>query len=78
MVGTVDITHHKKYLESECWKCGESPTGAHHWLEHDNVWICKYCCDVRKWPMSFGAAIREQGATEFILLISNKEGGVYG
>lgn len=43
---------YKKYLVSDTWKCGRSPTGAHHWIvDHEGsglFGLCKYCGEWRK------------------------------
>lgn len=43
----------KEYVKSGRWKCAESPTGAHHWVEKEKgattgLFICKYCLDVKR------------------------------
>lgn len=52
---------YKQYLESDTWKCGESPTGAHHWIARgghsEGIFVCKYCMDVRKLPTAFSQAM---------------------
>jgi len=38
----------RKYVESGRWKCKESPTGAHHWVELESgKFTCKYCLESR-------------------------------
>ncbi len=51
---------HKKYIESGRWKCPDSPTNAHHWVEHsgDGIFICKWCMDVRKFPRTFDGILK--------------------
>jgi len=49
---------YEQYLASDVWKCADSPTNAHHWVEiqnvagefHTGLWYCKYCYDVRMFP----------------------------
>ena len=50
-----ETLNHNKYIESGEWKCAESPTGAHHWIEvqndkhqHTGHWYCKWCHDGKK------------------------------
>jgi len=49
------------YLRSDRWKCSESPTGAHHWVEHhsDGIFICKWCFDVKRFPRTFQGALEQ-------------------
>ncbi len=51
---------YQDYLKSDRWKCGKSPTGAHHWVERgtSGIFICKYCMDVAKFPRTFADAIK--------------------
>jgi hypothetical protein len=41
---------HQEYVESGVWKCEESPTGAHWWVESTelNLFECKYCHATKK------------------------------
>lgn len=54
---------HAEYLKSDVWKCGESPTKAHHWIgvmedgKNAILFYCKYCKDVRKFPTTLTEAI---------------------
>lgn len=48
----------KEYIKSGVWKCSESPTGAHHWVElrvgrlaNTGHFYCIYCYDVKKFPI---------------------------
>lgn len=46
---------YKAYLKSEVWKCDESPTGAHHWVEVEkyatrSLFVCRYCLDPKEFP----------------------------
>jgi len=40
---------YQEYLRSDAWKCKESPSGAHHWIEsripseERNAFQCIYC-----------------------------------
>ena len=49
----------KAYLESDVWKCPDSPTGAHHWKELNHLeassglFYCKWCFDVKQFPTSW-------------------------
>jgi len=36
------------YFESENWKCGRGPTGAHHWIINGDMMKCKYCHEERR------------------------------
>jgi hypothetical protein len=36
-----------QYFESETWKCGKSPAGAHHWIINGKMMRCKYCHEER-------------------------------
>lgn len=59
---TVALTH-KEYLESGVWKCTQSPTGAHYWVEINKneetrgLFLCKYCLDVKRFPVGWGEAV---------------------
>ena len=33
----------QEYIESDRWKCNESPTRAHHWIILNKIGHCKYC-----------------------------------
>ena len=68
MAKTPDLTNEEKYLKSECWKCDDSPTGAHHWKEYDGLWVCKYCGEVRKWPKTFYEAMEREGKSQKVPL----------
>lgn len=54
--------NHREYLESGVWKCKESPSGAHHWIEHLidgrslGIFYCKWCGDVKEFPVTFASA----------------------
>jgi len=52
----------KKYIESESWKCEDSPTGAHHWIEihGKGIYQCKWCEEVKEYPSNFTDALIEQ------------------
>ena len=51
---------HQDYVRSGRWKCTDSPTGAHHWIERggEGIFICKWCFDVRRFPRTFEDALR--------------------
>ena len=46
-----------RYVKSKVWKCKDSPTGAHHWVQNvdpesnlnldEMPFICKYCRGVK-------------------------------
>lgn len=38
------------YIKSGRWKCTDSPTGAHFWVERDGKFLCKYCGEERPVP----------------------------
>lgn len=47
-------------------KCGDSPTGAHHWLiDKHGLGTCKYCGEERQfrmmWPLDDGKHPYRQG-----------------
>lgn len=60
----------KQYVDSEVWKCGDSPTGAHHWVQDldeesgltldEMPFVCKYCRGV-KFMESFYTYSKWQG-----------------
>ena len=59
MGGKTDLAY-EKYIKSGKWKCSESPTGAHHWIElrigklaNKGHFLCIYCHDVRKFPIEW-------------------------
>ena len=82
------VDPHKKYIKSGCWKCDKAPinsdiplqvkhnSGAHYWVLHDTIWVCKYCGDARKWPMTFNQAMEEQypGSFHPVILEPNPRG----
>lgn len=48
---------YEAYLKSDVWRCKDSPTGAHHWIEIGGpktagVFYCKWCGDAKKFPLS--------------------------
>ena len=55
----------KEYLASDVWKCGDSPTGAHHWIALQQTmelvakgyFRCIYCKDVKQFPTTMGSAL---------------------
>lgn len=52
---------YRRYAEGKTWRCGDSPTGAHYWVDVEGshgLFRCKHCNDVRKFPVSLDAAIR--------------------
>jgi len=56
-----------EYIASGEWKCGKSPSGAHHWIRHDSVWICKYCLDMRVFPNTWFEILQMGGTTNIQL-----------
>jgi len=52
---------HNEYLASDVWKCTDSPTGAHHWIEiqytdghlHTGLFYCKWCQDAKNFPVEY-------------------------
>ena len=55
------------YVESGVWRCGESPTGAHHWIELKlghlpaGTFRCCWCGDCRRFPITFTEAMASKG-----------------
>jgi len=56
---------YEQYLASDVWRCEDSPTAAHHWVEiqtdeelHTGLWYCKYCMDVKTFPKDWTACYR--------------------
>ena len=54
------VMTHEEYLASDVWKCTDSPTGAHHWIEiqhtadgqfHTGLFYCKWCHDSKRFPI---------------------------
>jgi hypothetical protein len=52
----------EEYLRRGRWKCGKSPTGAHHWLHvvdyidsssKPGLFECKYCYRRKRFPLVF-------------------------
>lgn len=46
---------YRAYLNSDVWKCAESPTGAHHWVEIrkymvKSLFLCIHCKDAKEFP----------------------------
>ena len=47
------------YLKSDVWKCKESASGAHHWVENKtlyndhSVFVCVYCSEERQFNNFF-------------------------
>jgi len=52
-----------QYVDSGCWRCDNSPTGAHHWVEHLGLWFCIYCSEARRFPMTFTDATHSKPAS---------------
>ena len=50
----------REYIKSGRWKCNDSPTNAHHWIEVDEsgIFHCKYCGDARRYPRTFDGALK--------------------
>lgn len=51
-----------RYIEDGLWKCNESPTGAHFWIEFAQrdgygEFRCKYCLDTRWFPITQTACL---------------------
>jgi hypothetical protein len=38
----------RDYVDSGNWKCGKSPTGAHHWVISQSEMTCKHCTETRQ------------------------------
>ncbi len=58
----------KKYLKDGKWKCSNSPTGAHHSHEvkkdgQFSYFVCKYCLNVQRLPITFAAALKMSGVS---------------
>ncbi len=49
-----------EYVKSGRWKCVDSPTNAHHWMEvnESGIFHCKYCGDARRYPRTFDGALK--------------------
>ncbi len=41
------------YILSDAWVCEKSPTGAHYWRCVDDVFVCRYCKEKKKFPLYF-------------------------
>ena len=63
-MGRKTLTYNE-YIASDIWKCLDSPTGAHHWIEiqytkdeefHTGQWYCKWCFDSGKFPKDWSSA----------------------
>lgn len=72
MVGAVGemrkslYNNHIAYVQSGCWKCPDSPSGAHHWIEKSHatlpgVFYCKWCYEVKEFPVTLTTALRHSG-----------------
>ncbi len=42
------LAKHNEYIESDRWKCNESPTKAHHWIISGKGIVCKYCSETKE------------------------------
>ncbi len=59
-MGRKAVTYNE-YVKSDTWKCEDSPSGAHYWVEmvqtiklaKEGYFQCKYCSDVRRFVVSF-------------------------
>ncbi len=49
-----------EYIKSERWKCVDSPTNAHHWMEVDDsgIFRCKHCGDARRYQRTFDGVLK--------------------
>jgi len=47
MVKHIRGQDYAEYLEGNSWRCGKSPTGAHHWIVGDQI-VRKYCLMVKQ------------------------------
>ena len=44
---SIKASGNKEYLDSDRWKCKESPNGAHYWIIRNYEMTCKYCRGVK-------------------------------
>ena len=59
-MGRKTLTYNE-YVKSDVWKCEDSPTNAHYWVQmveteklaRDGYFCCKHCHDVREFPLTF-------------------------
>ena len=60
------VNDYQEYIKSGRWKCPDSPTGAHHSHEikregQYGYFLCKYCLNVKKLPVTLDAALKDSG-----------------
>lgn len=66
---------YEQYLQRGNWRCGESPTGAHHWMvdaaphEAGEMWAaCRYCGQRRQHrvlsPVEIGKLVTSKATSE--------------
>ena len=68
---------YQDYLNSGRWACQDSPTGAHHWVQITTTeqiqvggyFRCKYCGDVKKFPISYVGALEASHRNTFSRLV---------
>lgn len=71
---------YKDYIESGVWRCGKSPTGAHHWVEvaigskTRGLFICIWCEDTKKFPITYEEALRYSGDGKALSLAHEESG----
>ncbi len=59
-MGRKAVTY-SEYVKSDTWKCEDSPSGAHYWVEmvqtkklaKEGYFQCKHCHDVKRFMVSF-------------------------
>jgi hypothetical protein len=40
---SMKMSENREYIESNRWKCNQSPSGAHYWIIRSQEMTCKYC-----------------------------------
>jgi len=54
---------YEEYMASDVWRCKDSPTGGHHWIERridglsKGQFYCKWCYDARHFPVTYAEAL---------------------
>ena len=68
---------HSEYLESDVWRCNESPTGAHHWIgvgvQGSGIFYCKWCLEVKRFPGTWRDYLILAGEDKSPLVIAHRD-----
>ena len=64
------------YVKTGLWKCQDSPSGAHHWVEMKSGtgrYRCKWCGATRYFPRTYSEALGLTNPKKFLEFIMTGE-----